>query len=164
PACATLKSAKLATPFCAATVLVPDSVSPPGFDASATVTLPLKLVRVLPSASWATTRTAGLMATPATAALGCTVTVSCDAATTTPLKTVPTGLTSTSSRSWSPGFGSDTVALKITDRPGAVPPTGMAVAPSLWNCAVSVGGEGGCGMVVTKSPSVSAFPPNAVQA
>src|SRR5207244_1497700 len=46
---------------------------------------------------------------------------------TTPLKAVPTGLTSTSSRSWSPGFGSVTVALKITDRPGAVPPTGMAV-------------------------------------
>src|SRR5207247_5757818 len=83
PTCATLNSAKLATPFCAATVLVPDRVSPPGFDASATVTLPLKLVRLLPSASWATTRTAGLMATPATAAVGCTVKVSCVADTAT---------------------------------------------------------------------------------
>ena len=83
---------------------------------------------------------------------------------TTPLNAVPTGLTSTSRRSSSPGLGSVTVALKITDRPGAVPPTGMTVLPSLWNWAVSVGGAGGCGMVVTKSGSVSAFAPNVVQA
>src|ERR1051325_12138788 len=78
-----LRSAKLATPLCAATVLVPDSVSPPGLDASARVTLPLKLVNVLPSASWATTRTPGLMAPPATAAVGCTVKGSCVRATAT---------------------------------------------------------------------------------
>src|SRR5438876_1061013 len=92
------------------------------------------------------------MATPATAAVATVpfATVG-PVPVTTPLKAVPTGLTSTSSRSWSPGFGSVTVALKITDRPGAVPPTGIAVTPSLWNCAVSVGGAGGCGMAVTKA-------------
>src|SRR5437764_8249199 len=83
---------------------------------------------------------------------------------TAPLNGVPTGLTSTSRCSWSPGFGSVTVALKITDRPDAVPPTRMPVTPSLWNCAVSAGGAGGRGRVVTKSPSVSALAPNAVHA
>ena len=73
----------MATPFRAATAFVPDSVSPPGLDASTTVTVPLKLVNVLPSASWATTCTAGLMATPATADVGCPVNVSCVAATVT---------------------------------------------------------------------------------
>ena len=85
-------------------------------------------------------------------------------AVTTPLNTVPTGLTSTSSRSWSPGLGSVTVALKITERPGAVPPTGMAVLPSLWSWTRSAGSAGGCGIVVAKSASVSGLAPNAIQA
>src|SRR5213082_458279 len=83
PTRVTLRSANVATPFCAATAFVPDSVSPPGLEASATVTVPLKLVHVLPSASLATTCTAGLIATPATAGVGCPVNVSCVAATVT---------------------------------------------------------------------------------
>ena len=83
PTCATLRSANVATPLCAGIVLVPDRVSPPGFEAMTIVTLPLKLVSVLPSASWAATFTAGVIATPATAALGCTVNASCVAATAT---------------------------------------------------------------------------------
>src|SRR5437660_1582371 len=123
----------------------------------------------LARAVWSTTRDrqwyAVLSLNPATAAVATVpfATVG-PVPVTAPLNGVPTGLTSTSRCSWSPGFGSVTLALKITDRPDAVPPTGMAVTPSLWNCAVSVGGAGGCGMVVTKSPSVSGFPPNAVQA
>src|SRR2546429_133873 len=55
---------------------------------------------------------------------------------TTPLKAVPTGLTSTSSRSWSPGVGSVTVALKITDPPRAGPPTRVAGTPALSDRAL----------------------------
>src|SRR2546430_15870412 len=80
PTRVTLRSANVATPFCAATAFVPDSVSPPGLDASAIVTVPLKLVNVLPSASWATTRTAGLVAAPAPAGRGCPADGGCAAA------------------------------------------------------------------------------------
>src|SRR5207244_7447708 len=50
---------------------------------------------------------------------------------TTPSNGVPTGFTSTSSCSPSPGFTSVTVAVKSTDRPAAVPPTAIGVRPSL---------------------------------
>ena len=60
-----LRSENVATPFSAATVFVPESVSPPGFEASATLTLPRKLVTVAPKASCAATCTAGVMAAPA---------------------------------------------------------------------------------------------------
>ena len=45
----------VATPFTAATVVVPASVAPLGLDPKATVTLPVKLVIVFPTASWAVT-------------------------------------------------------------------------------------------------------------
>ena len=80
-----------------------------------------------------------------------------------PVNGVPTGFASMSSRSWSPGLGSVTVALKITDRPAAVPPTAMGVTASLWNCASPVGAFGGTGTDVLKSGGLSGFPSNAVQ-
>src|SRR5947207_1422140 len=185
---------KLATPATAACVGDPDSDPPPALFPMASVTFAANPVAVLPKLSRAVTSMAGIAAPAgvfpgwpvktsrfATAGeivnelLVAVSVVPLRVATvqfatvgpvpvTAPLNGVPTGLTSTSRCSWSPGFGSVTVALKITDRPDAVSPTGMTVTPSLWNCAVSVGGAGGCGMVVTKSPSVSGFPPNAVQA
>src|SRR5512140_110142 len=63
----------VATPFTAATVVVPDSVPPPGLVPIATVMLAVELVTVLPNASCTVTCTAGAMATPATAFVGCTV-------------------------------------------------------------------------------------------
>ena len=62
---------KLATPFTGFTVVVPDSVPPPGFAPIATVTALVALVTVLPEASW--TATAGAIASPAIALPGCTV-------------------------------------------------------------------------------------------
>ena len=83
---------------------------------------------------------------------------------TTPSNAVPTGLTSTSSCSWSPGFTSVTVAVKSTDRPAAVPPTAMVVLPSLCSWPSAVGDPGGTGMEVLKSGASSGLPPNGVQA
>src|SRR3954469_4619828 len=60
-----------ATPAVADTVVVPDSVPPPGLVPMATVTLAVELVTVLPNASCTATCTAGAIATPATALLGC---------------------------------------------------------------------------------------------
>src|SRR6266480_5913794 len=77
---------------------------------------------------------------------------------------VPTGWTSTSSWSWSPGFGSVTAALKITDCPAAVPPGAIGVTASLWNWARLVGAIGGTGTDVVKSGGLCGFPSNAVQA
>ena len=82
----------------------------------------------------------------------------------TPLNAVPSGSTSTSSRTTSPGLGSVTVPLNTAERLRPVPPTGMAVTPSLWNCPSAVGASGGPGMAVAKSVAVSAFPPNATHA
>src|SRR2546430_1556895 len=65
--------AKLATPATAAVVVVPESVPPPGLAPSATVTLPVKPVAVVPPAACAVTRTAGVMAAPGVRLLGCTV-------------------------------------------------------------------------------------------
>src|SRR5256885_10136829 len=62
---------KLATPFTGFTVVVPDSVPPPGLAPSATVTAPEAFVTVLPEASWIAT--AGAIPAPAVALLGCAV-------------------------------------------------------------------------------------------
>src|SRR5687767_15170560 len=64
---------KVATPATADTVVVPDSVPPPGLVPIATVTLAVELVTVFPNASCTVTCTAGLSAAPAVALVGCTV-------------------------------------------------------------------------------------------
>src|SRR5512144_1912107 len=70
----------VATPLTAATVVVPDSVPPPGLVPIATVMLAVELATVFPNASCTVTWTAGLMALPAVALVGCTVKASRDAA------------------------------------------------------------------------------------
>src|SRR3954469_19254391 len=72
--------AKLATPLTADTVVVPDSVPPPGLVPMATVMLAEELVTVLLKASCTVTCTAGAIATPAVALVGCTVKASLVAA------------------------------------------------------------------------------------
>ena len=68
---------KLATPAAAATVAVPSSTPlPGGLTPIASVTLPVKPVAVLPSASRAVTWTAGVIATPAVVLAGWTVNAS----------------------------------------------------------------------------------------
>src|SRR5436190_1889795 len=57
---------KVATPFTAATVVVPDSVPLPGLVPMATVMLAVELVTVLSKASRTVTCTDRLIATPAT--------------------------------------------------------------------------------------------------
>src|SRR3954463_3871042 len=64
---------KEARPPDAATVVVPDSVPPPGLVPIATVMLALALVTVLPNESCTATCTGGLAPTPAAAAEGWTV-------------------------------------------------------------------------------------------
>src|SRR5205823_3011560 len=64
---------KVATPLTAATVVVPDSVPPPGLLPMATVMLAVELVTVLLNASCTVTCTAGLIAAPAVALVGWTV-------------------------------------------------------------------------------------------
>src|SRR5438093_7380489 len=66
-----LSVAKVATPLIAATVVVPERTPAPGFAAIATVTVPVKPVTVLPATSRAVTSTAGAMAAPAAAVVGC---------------------------------------------------------------------------------------------
>src|SRR5437868_1674027 len=70
----------VATPVTAATVLVPDSVPPPGLVPMATVTLAVEVVTVLLNASCTVTCTEGATATPATAFDGWTVNASLVAA------------------------------------------------------------------------------------
>src|SRR3954470_8906182 len=65
--------AKLATPLTADTVVVPDSVPPPGLFPMATVMLAEELVTVLPNASCTATCTAGARLAPAVAFVGWTV-------------------------------------------------------------------------------------------
>ncbi len=67
----------MATPFTAATVVVPPSVPPPELLPSATVTFPVKPGTGFPAGSSAVTWTAGLIATPATVVLGCWVKARC---------------------------------------------------------------------------------------
>src|SRR2546430_1753691 len=62
-----------ATPMTTATVLVPASVPLAGLVPIASVMLVVAVVTVLPWASWTATCTAGVIATPAAALLGCTV-------------------------------------------------------------------------------------------
>src|SRR5436189_5921963 len=68
-----LKVENVATPLAAATVLVPARVPLAGFVPIATVMLVVAVVTVLPWASWTVTCTAGVLAAPAVALLGCTV-------------------------------------------------------------------------------------------
>src|SRR5438309_12078886 len=68
-----LRFAKVATPLTAATVGVPARVPLAGLVPIATVMLVLAVVTALPWASWTATCTAGVIAAPATALLGCTV-------------------------------------------------------------------------------------------
>src|SRR5256712_5125395 len=68
-----LKLENVATPLTAATLVVPDTVAPPGFTPSATVTVPVKPVATLPWASCAVTCTAGVSVAPAAAFVGCAV-------------------------------------------------------------------------------------------
>src|SRR6185295_11936244 len=66
----------VATPPDATTVVVPDSVPPPGLVPMAMVMVAVELVTVLLNASCTVTCTGGAIATPATALTGCTVTAS----------------------------------------------------------------------------------------
>src|SRR5947207_11716915 len=68
-----LRFAKVATPLTAATVVVPARVPLAGLVPIPTVMLVVAVVTVLPWASWTATCTAGVIAAPATAVLGCTV-------------------------------------------------------------------------------------------
>src|SRR5947209_5913581 len=68
-----LRSEKVATPLTAATVVVPERVPLAGLVPIATVMLVVAVVTVLPWASWTATWTAGVIAAPAAALLGCTV-------------------------------------------------------------------------------------------
>src|SRR5436190_807461 len=71
---------KVATPLTAASVVVPDSVPPPGLVPVAMVMVAVELVTVLLNASCTVTCTAGAIATPAVALAGCTVKASLVAA------------------------------------------------------------------------------------
>src|SRR3954470_3945490 len=71
---------KLATPALAFAVAVPESVPPPGLVPIATVTLAAELVTVFPNASCTATCTAGEIAAPAVALVGCTMKASREAA------------------------------------------------------------------------------------
>src|SRR5436190_448812 len=73
PVLLTLKPGKEATPPTAATVAVPVSTPLPGLAPSATVTLPVNAVAVLPCGSCAVTWTDGVIAAAAMAAVGSTV-------------------------------------------------------------------------------------------
>src|SRR5512145_2694649 len=71
---------KVATPALADTVVVPDSVPPPGLVPIATVMLAVELVTLFPNASCTVTCTAGAMETPAIAFVGWTANASLAAA------------------------------------------------------------------------------------
>src|SRR5438034_1118106 len=68
-----LRLEKVATPLTAATVVVPARVPLAGLVPIASVMLVVAVVTVLPWASWTATCTAGVIAAPAAALLGCTV-------------------------------------------------------------------------------------------
>src|SRR5687767_180403 len=70
----------VATPLTAATVVVPDSVPPPGLVPMPMVMLAVELVTVFPKESCTVTCTAGAMDTPATAFVGCAVNATLKAA------------------------------------------------------------------------------------
>src|SRR5436189_144145 len=83
-----LRFGKVATPLTAATVVVPERVPLAGLVPIATVMLVVAVVTVLPWASWTATCTAGVIAAPAAALLGCTVKASFAAAPTLMLNAV----------------------------------------------------------------------------
>src|SRR5437773_7602443 len=68
-----LRLEKVATPLTAATVVVPARVPFAGLVPIASVMVVVAVVTVLPWASWTATCTAGVIAAPAAALLGCTV-------------------------------------------------------------------------------------------
>src|SRR5206468_11317170 len=68
-----LRFGNAATPATAAAVVVPESVPPPALEPIVTLMLPAKPVATLPSASCAVTCTAGVIAAPAVAVVGCTL-------------------------------------------------------------------------------------------
>src|SRR3954468_21699168 len=70
----------VATPATAATVVVPDSVPPPGLVPIAMVMLAVELVTVLSKASRTAPRAGGALAAPGVAFVGCTVKASFEAA------------------------------------------------------------------------------------
>src|SRR6266545_550524 len=76
PARSMLRFEKVAIPFTAATVFVPDRIPPLGFAPKAILIESVKLVTVLPESSCAATRTAGEIGLPAVAPLGWTVNAS----------------------------------------------------------------------------------------
>src|SRR6266566_3072740 len=80
PGLLTLTFANVATPLTAATVVVPARVPLAGLVPIASVMLVVAVVTVLPWASWTVTCTAGVIAAPAAALLGCTVKTSFAAA------------------------------------------------------------------------------------
>src|SRR5437870_5119319 len=75
-----LRLEKVATPLTAATVVVPEGGPLAGLVPIATVVLVVAVVTALPSASWTVACTAGVIAAPAAALLGCTVKASFAAA------------------------------------------------------------------------------------
>src|SRR2546429_661304 len=88
PALAMLRLVKEWSPLTAATVVVPERVPLAGLVPIATVMLVVAVVTVLPWASWTATCTAGVIAAPAAALLGCTVKASFAAAPTLMLNAV----------------------------------------------------------------------------
>src|SRR5216117_823391 len=72
-----LSPENVASPATAATVFVPDKMPVLGFVPIATVMFPVNPVAVLPLASWAVIWTAGVIAAPATAFVGCTENTNC---------------------------------------------------------------------------------------
>jgi len=65
-----LRELNVATPATAVAVVVPANVPPPGFVSMETVTSPVKSATTAPSASRASTTTAGATADPATTLVG----------------------------------------------------------------------------------------------
>ena len=78
PTLSMLRPLNVATPLTASTVVVPESVPPPGFVAIARVTSPVKLITVFPSASCTATRMS-VRGAPACASVGPTRKANCTA-------------------------------------------------------------------------------------
>src|SRR5947208_9360839 len=76
PTLSIVRFANVATPFTAFTGPLPDSVAPPGLPRAREIA-PVKLGTVFPDASRAVTVTAGVIATPTCALLGCTPNARC---------------------------------------------------------------------------------------
>src|SRR6266576_1691892 len=74
-----LRPENVATPATAVAVVAPARVPPPGLAPTASVTLPVNPVAVLPCASRAVTCTAGVIGAPAVVLVGWTVNASCAA-------------------------------------------------------------------------------------